>query len=403
MGSRSLACTTLATGGVVALALLVGATATAAPTKCPVQGCGSNTPELSASYFIEKLNLQGLPDENGTRYKRGSFRCLGNSRAVDLAVRAGALVGVDAQGRVACTDLRGARFWIVPTRSSRSPDIEITITHVGEVETWQQERSERETLPTYRFTWLRDGRRASFCPQREASWMEPWQLVGHQDPQGPGGLWHETTDHLLIIQGETYTPAARVDPERSGPAWISLGCAGAAFSKLRLLGYDPMRNTSTVGEREATLKMITARYKGEESHTVQGVPLAWISMRGVQYEGAPDRDRLGPIEALWGPDGASCLSHLRLFHKDRVAEDSAPEVLQRNQIGLPACEAYDSISGVVLSARLTSSPPPGAVWATISVDHISHRPLPISVRKSVDVPYDGRRFPTRLAHPPVLH
>lgn len=337
---------------------------------CPVQGCGSNTPYLSGSVFVEALNLDGRPDRVGVKFLPQTFRCKNSS--AQLSIRDGALVGRNGSALV-CEgiDLIGATFDVekVGVRKTRTT---ITIAAVGDVSTWEKP-NRGVLLPTYHFTFPNptNGEPTSFCPLMTASWMDPEQVSdlvktgsGYANPAGvPGAEWHAATQHALIVQGETYGQAGNVDKERSGPRWFNIACAGAAFSKMRLLGFDPMQNLKRPGDREATLKMLTARYRGPKSYTEQGMPVAWVSARGTRYYGSPDPATVGPIEAMWDSSGAICQSHARVW-RTATSYD--------NHIGLEKHCLVVRQPCSSLQGQISRSALKGVVWTTFTAQHVDH-------------------------------
>jgi hypothetical protein len=131
----------------------------------------------------------------------------------------------------------------------------------------------------------------------------------------------------LVLGGETYDLATKqVAP---APGWFSVACAGSAAAKLSLLGYGPQSSPTTVKQRQATLKMITADYCGDgTSYTENGTPLLWENLSGsVDLEAAP-----GEIEAVWTSAGALCLDASRIPGVDVGC-------------ALPACDDFDLADG----------------------------------------------------------
>jgi hypothetical protein len=321
------------------------------PDRCEVYNCGSNTPDLRGT-IINGLSTDGVFNRDRVRIVPWSLqlspksRCrtfsLGYEIPLTLRVRDGALVGQGFLGKGPLVDypaacLIGATFQIeAPTAcptlrtdgNVRPCPMEVTTILIAEsksVSTWETKKSLRMQVPTYRL--VDKAKETSLCDGQEAyGWMSRWQVGGLpggsdsnriDNPPGITGVpWREATDHALIVQGETYDLSASIDRQYSGPSWFNIACAGSAIAKMRLLGLDPMglepnRTPSTPGERQATLKMITAKYQGEQSHTVAGMPLTWRSARGIGYYGTPAG--AGPFEAMWGSQGALCVSHLRLW------------------------------------------------------------------------------------------
>lgn len=413
---------------------------------CTVSGCGGNTPVLFATPIVG-LSLRGDASEDGVELVTGRLQRtspLTCPRVPPLQFdrlrlgieqrtprEPGVLVGKIGD-RVACQtgELKGLVFVLrVPVqcealpRGVKCPDpIEVRVRiddiAAGALATWQID-SPPPPLTTYRMVWhalphdwppglTREAREGdSICPLREA-WMEKWQIG--VDPPGSGQRWHDRTDHLIIVQGETYTRDAAVDDHRIGKDWFNLACVGTAIAKLRLLGYDPVAAQSESGraERQATLKMLTGRYHGSTSYTSAGMPLMWERSDHKRYHGAPaeDRWRRDLVESYWTADGAICLSHRRTWSAFGAASapggGSAADAMRR-AIGhaMPEVErplapfpAVCRGSGAITAAcagpleaayaaheqqvireigipRCTSAPN-DYVWVTYPVDHVAH-------------------------------
>lgn len=420
-----------AAAGLCALAW-VGEAAALTPT-CEITGCGSNTPILFGTPIIA-LSLKGLPAENGvvldpvlTRVRPPSHSRACQSGAT-LGVRRGRFIGQDRRGE--CQDPRGMTFKLrVPVRcttqlqpsneffpvgcSQPNPSVEVLvrIEEEGRVKTWELPASHH--VPTYRLVWHQlpsaDAFYARFglplearvdnsvCPERQ-SWMEPWQKVarGATDLSPEEHEWRTATDHLLVLQGESYRKHdAAIDRTRTGPDWINLACVGSSLAKMRLLGYDPMADTLPTSplalERQATLKMLTARYQAPTSYTYAGVPLVWRHRSGRQFAGEPDGRRWNPsvVESHWGPDGARCVSHRRTW--SAPAGKSAAEAIarampeqadpERRLAALQNGAAADDYVGAeqrsLRGAGVGSCAPvdDAAIWTTFPVDHAPHPPV----------------------------
>jgi hypothetical protein len=239
----------------------------------------------------------------------------------------------------------------------------IKINARNDVSTWEYLSARRTTVPTYELIDIQKG--ISMCPLSEP-WMESWQtggLLERANPPGvPGLRWHAGTDNAVIVQGETYTAAASVDTTRSSPDWFNIACAGSAIAKARLMGYDPMATNSTAGERQSTLKMLTAHYVRDNSRswTATGTPLIWVSNRTVpgqpDYYGWPANLPSGPREAYWNAAGVTCISHLRLWRVATTLGSEATAIAEiRRLAGVTAC---------------ASTVPTGTIWRTTTVNHV---------------------------------
>jgi hypothetical protein len=242
----------------------------------------------------------------------------------------------------------------------------------------------------------------SICPRREA-WMESWQIPSKNTKIEIRNKWKEATDHLLIVQGETYRHDGSLDA--AGSEWFNIACAGTSVAKMRLLGFDPMESATggARAERQATLKMLTGRYLAgvdEPSYTSAGTPLLWKHRDGRAFDGEPERSRVRTdvIEAYWGARGAVCVTDRRTWRKKEsleVSDDAGaikvamPEATRMTDAERTAAvgSSYPSAESRSLSAvRATIPPcpdggrPPAApwYWVTYPADHVIHAREPAS-------------------------
>ena len=293
-------------------------------------------------------------------------------RELRLGIENGRLVG-KLGGETRCTgeQMLGMSFAITVQKCvGDTPCVaSVRIAAQGSISTWNKPPAD---VPTYRLVWSKlpdpwppglDGPQVhvgdSVCPRREA-WMEPWQQ-GNKPPEPDP--WHDATDHLIVVQGETYTRDAVIDRAHSGARWFDVACVGTALAKMRLLGYDPMRNTTQVdeslaGERQATLKMLTGRYRGETSYTSAGMPLMWEHRDHRELAGTPaggwSRARL---ESYWNKDGATCLSHRRTWRQPDPLS-VPPGTLD------PAATLRAQIAATMSKAMPEADPPPTLTMPT---------------------------------------
>jgi hypothetical protein len=399
---------------IVAVAACMCATPGVAHAFCPITGCGSNTPILFGTPIIG-LSAEGIPNAEGVILNSRLTRVAGTSTrpacdtGATLRVRDGALIGGKDGAECPAAEMIGMAFWIsVPLPHCRAhqcnerKQVQIRIDQVASVQTWEVTAS--RPVPTLRLVWhnldeagdlapeARVGE--SICPLREA-WMEDWQKPSVSVDPLKRRVWKEETDHLLIVQGETYQRDATVDPTRVGAAWFNIACVGTAIAKMRLLGYDPMGigGFTTREERQATLKMLTARYRTERSYTSKGVPLRWIHYPSKEFEGTPAEWIPSRIESYWGKDGALCLTHRRTWRASgaspdwrRTLEDAMPEAtaMDRPRV-MPELSLESYIDAEERSlVELRDTPlalrpcnrvrPVGAYWATYAVEHTRHGP-----------------------------
>jgi hypothetical protein len=332
---------------------------------CSTWGCGSNTP-IAEGAPIEGLHLGGLANARGIRLIPDSLRG-GRCTAVGpIDVQNGELVGQSTRGVCQGAGLVGARFQLEIAAPDRRPQqVTIRIAEVERVYTWTQEPAP-QPLATYLL--VEDSTGAPICPRDEA-WMEPWQQLPLNPDLAP--VWHTPTRHAIVVRGETYdgTDATVALSGSAAADWFNIACAGTAIAKMRLLGYDPLDPSSTRVQRQATLKMITARYCGRNSFTEPGMPVLWRSEPYTPYNGLPEFARVGEIEARWDERGAVCLSHARAWR----ANQPLPRVLVNYCRPLPCLSESDLIEKLQQTCGIpacTGSEP--AFWTTHTVDHIAH-------------------------------
>ena len=168
-------------------------------------------------------------------------------------------------------------------------------------------------ITAYRATYFNQGNEQSLCPSTN-----------------PENQW------FTLIPDEVYTPEVTPSPRS-----VTIACVGEAAAKMKLMDFHPQgARGASVGDRQATLRMITADYCGTgESFTLTGTAVAWRD----------NLDRVKPpygeevLEALWDEDGAICLDTPRVVARDTVAA-ACP---------IPACEGDESFRA-------------GAVWRTMT-------------------------------------
>lgn len=128
--------------------------------------------------------------------------------------------------------------------------------------------------------------------------------------------------HTLLFEGD------RIDADHKRVSgvdikWFNLGCAASTLAKMALTGHTEAAKrantfSTTLMERQAMLKMLTADYCGDfgdgTPYTVQGQPLNWADDKGTMKMIAPNATPPRPVhrEARWGAGGAVCLDYPRV-------------------------------------------------------------------------------------------
>jgi subtilisin family serine protease len=350
----------------------------AKPDECPEAGCGGNGKYLSG-FAIDGLNVDGCRNYDGVRVvpgslSRGDSACPGGAMTLDLVD--GALIGREvATGAIACAAgaMNGVTFtvegpaWAIGLGNAldvRTRDLRIRLDEpVATV------KPPATQLRTYRFEPAEGG--ASLCrPASPAVWFPDFTAPVASTPPGTP----PPPTPAVLVAGELYDVRdARV--LLTGPRarrWFNVACQGGAISKMRLIGLDPMSAWSAADERQATLKMITAKYCGSVGYTTDGVGLLWTSLTGWTEPADPTLTQLGPLEARWTAEGAACLSHSRVARPGVPipAFDGAPTLLDEPDLlehVRTACRINDCAEPLGPGAGTGS-----VYWTTRTVDHIAH-------------------------------
>lgn len=180
---------------------------------------------------------------------------------------------------------------------------------------------------TYEFDYIdAGGNRSSFCA---------------------GGDWDEgnmqPTRHAIVSQHEAYDWYGNLVHNINTPLsetgnWLSIGCAGGAYAKKVLMGYDlsnPAPLSSNRSENLAMMQMLTARYCGAERYTQTGVEVYWQNQS--HWFETPDNFE---IEALWDEQGAYCLNTPRFVPRGMVLAECG---------WMPTCDGFNPEQAMVMS------------------------------------------------------
>jgi hypothetical protein len=307
--------------------------------------CGGNSPIVNNNP-LGPLHLDGLWNAQGYRLIP---KLLDGPYGIE--VKEGELIGIPLEpGLIELRDLslRGHRFVIQHLAGST---VTVTIQNVARVPLFREAIPPRadEYAWVYEFiyrpaVWPSNG---NLCPS-----AAPWRWPAYKVPFIGDGVdvlgWDRPGFFAFIVRGETYDPqtasvALSGDPARR---WINVACSGTALSKMKLLGYDPedQARPTTPDQRQATLKMLTARYcrnHPAEHFTVAHQPLAMENYASWVRSEVFDVATVEGLESLWNKQGALCLSTPRRVLVDEVrakcGADAPPpcETLGTFGLGLP--------------------------------------------------------------------
>ena len=170
------------------------------------------------------------------------------------------------------------------------------------------------------------------------------------------GAWREycTPDPDGISGGFPLAGTWRSDGKhvRGG---FSVTCTSGAIGKCVTFGYRPWardaRGRSLWDAHQACVRMLRADYCGNgNAHTRNGVHIDIVDAYGLMAERSPELS----FEAAWTPDGAACVSHVRLPNGLWTlprGEESCP--LQRKGRGGPMCRERGALGrrGVLMFNR----------------------------------------------------
>jgi hypothetical protein len=296
--------------------------------RCPYccQTCTNNSPRVN-DYGIPEINLAGLENADGVTLQ-GILSPDDDLFVLDVVDDA--FVARDGQGAIVANQL-GVIGWKIRVRLPGNVFREVKI--FGMDRTISSWASNGTPMTGYALGYFDPGLNdwVNVCPE-------------DQDPEAVS---------VTLIAGETYDSELKL--VTGGMLdWVTIACEGQAVYKMKRMNYGPNQdfdgdgNPATEAQRQATLKMITADYCGDgNSHTAQGTPIHWRnfyeSVDSFPYEQSP----APTIEALWGHEGAVCLTDPRL-----EATDPHPELLGCD---LPLCE---EVEGLVEYEWMTWTPTP---------------------------------------------
>jgi hypothetical protein len=339
---------------------------------CASSTCGQNSPVVNV-FPYNGLHPDGCANPRGDTLVRGSVQ-KGYSRcdikdtdkiSLDIAPAdrrsdsAGfELVGKDDDDHIRCSgaDLVGATFSVQPAGPGRP--VPLRISQMGTTAIGSHGTGPQSKRTVYLITRSdQPGRSLCVSPPPElappdGSSPGPFAPVLDNQSSKDGSLASvmdtELGGYAIVIPGAVYrADATLVDKSTEGNVakgskqshhWFNLACTGDALAETELSGIatDPIVSPATAKARLPALHMFTAKYCDGVSGTIRGTPIAWSQGKRssrARSRGQPIQSRTytgsEPIEAQWGPDGATCVRHSRLWMANKSI--GLPEQLLGNK------------------------------------------------------------------------
>jgi hypothetical protein len=292
---------------------------------CDSWGCGNNSASLGSVPFHE-LHAKG--EINDQKLWVDGFFDAGDN-PLDLNVKRDHLQGVRRSDGSILEDEALRRAYIVVVDAAGTKWT-LLITNVDFTDSWIE--ADSAPIPVYQFRYYEFGN-----PPANS---EPPLLCGPSDEP----LSHDYKGTAIIFRGDRYDAAKKTVTEVGlDTQWFNIGCEKTAVAKMHLLQHTLAAgdgHVTTVDQRQAVLKMITADYCGDgTSYTINGHVLHYDWLQTQTFH-PPDQHtpQLVPLpsdrlEAYWSKDQAVCLSRPRL-------EDEVPGVRKKVDAacGLPYCD-----------------------------------------------------------------
>jgi hypothetical protein len=302
-------------------------------SNCDEWGCGMNSPEVDSKgfHFLYKNGAQNPQGFAITSFTKG------DGTPLAFNVSGGRITGTTSGGTVyGETSLIGSKIHI---SYYGTPMYRIRIGDYGSMHSWAKNSiGIGFRIKTYRFEWedLDDpGKFYDMCSNPGAD-----DTLGMND------------HHTVVFEGDVIYADTKTVRSTANTNVVNFGCAGGTLAKLHLTAHTYVANafgfTTTTGERQAMLKMLSGDYCGTgKAYTVGGQPLTWSDHNHwMQASAGAQR------EAHWTSAGASCLNTPRLAVTDPVAyEGLRTEILASCPRALSKCPSVAPVGTHLISAH----------------------------------------------------
>jgi ADYC domain-containing protein len=341
------------------------------PPDCDSDQCGLNGMWFGQGFRFRELHMDG--STNGQGLALVGIVPKGGQEVMHLGIRRDELLIRDRQSGVILMDgkkLEGAKILIespsmmlpAGTRQLFEPrkkdpnlvpqQFELEILNVSRQEFWDCAGStDCDKAFHYEFvarTNADGGCRVQVCAPSLA------RNLLNTDVQGTaivfaGDLYD---DHKFNIKSDSYGPSCqKTELSSVEQGTVNFACTGTVVSKLHMLRHTSASSRegkhTTVPQREAMLRMLTADYCGiGRSFTRNGTPINFHVIHGQSFEGYESATH-EPLEAIWTNQGASCIG------TPRLAEHSYEEIesfCESNHVPAPPRCFDPTLNPGVLSA-----------------------------------------------------
>jgi hypothetical protein len=297
----------------------------AAGPRCPEWGCGTNSGTIGDGLIFDELDSSGVSPNRGGIKLVSAYAADGTPvrvRVVRHELQAVAVSG----SRVF---LRQDLVHLVMKVADASTTYEVRVEAVKEqhIQFWA---GAPEWVPFYELKTRKTG---------ESQFV---QYVCKHDVIDADPRWTGVTNAALVFQWDRYDAKRKLVRETtSSDPWFNLSCAATAPAKMHLLRhtragafnvYGATAFPTTVSQRQAMLKMLTADYCGTgRSFTRDGQPLIYGDATGY-YPFSLTDPAITTRESIWNAKGAICLDTPRLEQRYDIDAECG--------YALPACGPY---------------------------------------------------------------
>jgi hypothetical protein len=266
----------------------------------PDWSTGTNSATVGDGLLFDEVNTSG-PNPSGLRIDHAR---LGTGTAVRFFVLRHTLKAQELlTGReYSGADLLDATIKLRHDASGREYELKITGVNTKALQFWA---GPAEDVPFYELKARRT----------DTTGEKPFEYICKKDLLTADPDWIRLAHSALVFQGDVYDPHAKTvtTVDESDPRF-NLACANTAPAKMHLTRHtragsindtNAIVYPTTVKQRQAMLKMLTADYCGTgTSFTVDGQALTYADA----WTEFPRWPEATAVEALWDYQGARCLN-----------------------------------------------------------------------------------------------